>query len=198
MQSNVSPSRKSLLASLISGTFVLAARRRRQHAPYPPSEPLSVEQAQTATSSDDGDESRQQALAVSTGTWIKLVDEWRPFLVNGTQTVRYGSGSSWIQKTVTDSGECTNDFFGNDPAYGIVKSCELLVASPAPDFHEPFVRHGPDPYDCSPRSLASSAAATSWRTWRFSTRIFARRSTSSPTAPTTMATLCACSAMWPF
>lgn len=50
--------------------------------------------------------------------------------MSGTQTVRYGTGSSWIEKALTGAGQCTNAFFGRDPAYGIVKECQLLTAAP--------------------------------------------------------------------
>src|SRR5258706_16409279 len=47
--------------------------------------------------------------------WMKIATESQSFTVDGTQTVRYGTGSSWVQKDVTNSGQCTNAFFGNDP-----------------------------------------------------------------------------------
>ena len=65
-------------------------------------------------------------------TWTPIASEGQAFSVSGTQTVRYGSGSSWISRTVTDSGTCSNDFFGSDPLYGVVKQCQLASASPAP------------------------------------------------------------------
>jgi hypothetical protein len=57
--------------------------------------------------------------------WIRIAAEHESFTVNGTQTVRYGSNTSWIEKTVTSGGQCTNAFFGRDPLYGVVKRCEL-------------------------------------------------------------------------
>jgi alpha-L-rhamnosidase len=43
----------------------------------------------------------------------------------GTQTVAYGAGSSFTQKSLTAGTPCTNAVFG-DPAYGVVKSCFLV------------------------------------------------------------------------
>ena len=60
--------------------------------------------------------------------WTRIATEWQPFSVSGTQTVRYGSGTSWVTRSVTAAGYCTNEFFGTDPAYGIVKQCDLAVA----------------------------------------------------------------------
>ena len=57
--------------------------------------------------------------------WTKIADEDQGFSVSGTQTVRYGSGSTWITRTVTGNGTCTNAFFGNDPLYGVRKQCEV-------------------------------------------------------------------------
>lgn len=62
--------------------------------------------------------------AAQTVTWTKIADEFRSFAVSGTQVVRYGSGSTWIERTVTDGGNCTNTFFGRDPLPGITKQCQ--------------------------------------------------------------------------
>jgi len=57
--------------------------------------------------------------------WTQIANEGQSFSVSGTQTVRYGSGSSWITMSVTGSGSCSNAFFGSDPLYGVVKRCEV-------------------------------------------------------------------------
>jgi hypothetical protein len=67
-----------------------------------------------------------------TATWTKIADEKTSFTVSGTKTVRYGSDSRWIQKSVTGTGQCNNSFFGSDPADGVVKRCEVLSAGSAP------------------------------------------------------------------
>jgi hypothetical protein len=66
-----------------------------------------------------------------TTTWTKIASESQSFTVNGTQTVRYGAGSSWITKSVTNGGQCTNAYFGGDPAYGVVKQCEQASSTSA-------------------------------------------------------------------
>jgi uncharacterized repeat protein (TIGR02543 family) len=65
-------------------------------------------------------------FAILPPTWTRIAVENASFTVNGTQTVRYGAGSSWVQRSVTNSGQCTNAFFGSDPAWGVLKSCEVL------------------------------------------------------------------------
>ena len=50
--------------------------------------------------------------------------------MSGTQTVRYGVDTRWVQKSVTNGGPCTNTFFGTDPAFGVVKSCQISAAPP--------------------------------------------------------------------
>jgi hypothetical protein len=66
------------------------------------------------------------------GSWTRIATENQAFTVSGTQTVRYGSGSTWIQKSVAGSGQCTNSFFGSDPLFGIVKECQVQNAAAPP------------------------------------------------------------------
>ena len=74
--------------------------------------------------------------ATNPTTWSRIAVEGAAFNVSGTQTVRFGSGSSWITRTVTSSGSCTNAFFGNDPIFGVVKQCDVATtttgSTPAP------------------------------------------------------------------
>lgn len=70
------------------------------------------------------------AIAQTT-TWTRIASEGQSFTVNGSQTVRYGAGSSWLTRSVTNSGQCTNSFFGGDPAYGVVKQCEVAASTTA-------------------------------------------------------------------
>lgn len=79
---------------------------------------LSVKTATTGTS--------------GTPTYTNLVAEGASFSVTGTQTVRFGADTRWIQKSVTGSGQCTNTFFGSDPAYGTYKSCQLVTTASTP------------------------------------------------------------------
>ena len=60
-------------------------------------------------------------------SWTTIANEGERFTVSGTQTVRYGSGSTWITMQVNGSGECSNGAFGGDPLYGVVKECQTAV-----------------------------------------------------------------------
>jgi hypothetical protein len=71
---------------------------------------------------------RVQALAAGDSGWTKVADENQEFDVQGTRTVRYGSGSSWISRTVSGHAACSNAWFGDDPAFGVVKQCEIEPA----------------------------------------------------------------------
>ena len=94
-----------------------------------------------------------------------LATEGGTFSVGGTQTVRYGAGSRWVQKLVTGSGDCTNGFFGSDPAPGTVKFCELsAVAAPSPapgPAPTPTTTLGPAPAPAS-APAPSAPSITAW------------------------------------
>ncbi len=70
--------------------------------------------------------------AAAAAARIQIAIEGQAFTVSGTQTVRYGADARWVQKAVTSGGSCTNVFFGVDPAYGVLKSCQILSAPPPP------------------------------------------------------------------
>jgi hypothetical protein len=65
---------------------------------------------------------RIAAGAVVSSTRTKIASEGEAFSLGGATTVQYGVNSAWISKTLS-AGQCTNEFFGSDPAVGIVKSC---------------------------------------------------------------------------
>ena len=97
------------------------------------------------------------------GTWAFLADEWQAFTVSGTQTVRYGQGTTWIQRSVTDGGVCSNTFFGQDPLPGIVKRCELLVAPPPPpDGTWTFIADEWQPFTVSGTQTVRYGQGTTW------------------------------------
>ena len=64
------------------------------------------------------------------GILAKLADEGGSFSVTGMGTVRYGAGTSFVEKSVTGTGQCTNDFFGSDPLVGSGKACYLFTPTP--------------------------------------------------------------------
>ncbi|AKJ28350.1 hypothetical protein [Caldimonas brevitalea] len=93
------------------------------------------------------DEGDAQSLAAR---WVRIANEYQSFTVQGTQTVRYGLDTRWVQKRVSGSGQCTNAFFGSDPARGVDKVCERLESDVPPgnarygDFRGASVGHNAD------------------------------------------------------
>ena len=71
----------------------------------------------------------QTSASTATSDWTRIAVEGASFTVSGTQTVRYGAGSAWITKSVTGSGACTNDYFGSDPAFNVVKECQVAATA---------------------------------------------------------------------
>ena len=65
------------------------------------------------------------------GTLAKLTDEGGSFTLAATGTVRYGAGTSFVELSVTGTGQCTNEFFGSDPLVGTGKACFLFTPAPA-------------------------------------------------------------------
>jgi hypothetical protein len=61
-----------------------------------------------------------------------MANEGQSFTLSSSSTVRYGVDTRWIQKTLSGTVPCTNSFFGSDPAYGVVKECDVLVSSSTP------------------------------------------------------------------
>ena len=88
------------------------------------------------------------------GLWTFIASENQSFSVSGTQLVRYGNEwVAWVQKSVTGPGQCSNAFFGSDPAPGKGKVCELQSAAvfrrgavvlPSVDIDEPAPIDAPD------------------------------------------------------
>jgi hypothetical protein len=82
------------------------------------------------TETESSVDSRESPLAVSgSGSWVKVSSEDKWFTVGSSQTVRFGTGSSWIEKVVSGTAPCTRTYFGGDPALNVVKECD--VWSPA-------------------------------------------------------------------
>jgi hypothetical protein len=82
--------------------------------------------------------------APTTATWTKIADEKTSFTVSGTKTVRFGAGTRWVEKQVTNQGDCNRFFFNNgvDPVPGVLKRCEVLTevaGTPAPAVPAPTV-----------------------------------------------------------
>jgi len=69
-------------------------------------------------------------------TWVEVAKEWGNFTINpGPKTVRFGTGSSWIEKSLTGTWQCNFQTFGGDPAVGQSKVCQVYqtdVVTPPP------------------------------------------------------------------
>jgi len=74
------------------------------------------------------------APAPAPATWTACASEGSTCSVSGTVEVRYGSGSTFVTKTVTGAIACTNAAFGTDPTPNVLKSCSYtaVTASPTP------------------------------------------------------------------
>ncbi len=85
---------------------------------------------------EEADEVRQveAAAALAEPSWVHLANHPDAFSVTGTQLVRFGVDTRWVEKVVTGSGWCTNSYFGFNPAVGVLKTCQLQVngTPPAP------------------------------------------------------------------
>lgn len=62
-------------------------------------------------------------------TWVRIAAEHDAFTITGTRAVRYGAGSSWVERTMTGRGTCDNVFFGRDPAVDVLKECQALMGA---------------------------------------------------------------------
>jgi beta-glucanase (GH16 family) len=62
--------------------------------------------------------------AATTGQWTFCANENGQCVFTGTQTVRYGAGSSFVSKSLSWNAACNNNTFG-DPAPGKAKHCEV-------------------------------------------------------------------------
>ncbi len=65
------------------------------------------------------------AAATTGGSWTKVADENGGFTLSSTRLVRYGAGSSWIERSLSGTVSCSNATFG-DPIAGVAKECDLL------------------------------------------------------------------------
>src|SRR5689334_17065301 len=60
-------------------------------------EASSAAAASTDTTSAAAEADSKDASALATSTWTKVADEFGSFTLSSARTVRFGSGSSWIQ-----------------------------------------------------------------------------------------------------
>ena len=88
----------------------------------------------TDSVSTSAEEGRSRALTTPPAdfTYAFIAAEGSTFAVASPRFVRYGSGNTWIYRYINSTGQCTNEFFGQDPLYGVVKSCEGQSVTPPP------------------------------------------------------------------
>lgn len=117
------------------------------------------------------------AHAAAQGVYTRIADEGQSFSIKGTQTVRYGANSTWIEREVSGDARCTNDFFGQDPLNGVKKWCETVPGSARPQPSASAAAQAPEnaPAAAAPRAVSPSGpmpAAARWGTPRESARFF--------------------------
>ena len=96
--------------------------------------------------------------------WVTAERENQSFTIGNPQRVRYGIDSRWIEKTLTGNVICSNDFFGADPAVGVVKQCQIFQpgavgALPAP---KPIPIPIPAPAPAPAPPPAAGPQVTAW------------------------------------
>ncbi len=64
--------------------------------------------------------------------WVTVAKEGSSFTVVGTKLIRYGSGTSWVEKTLSGTIICNNTFFGRDPLSGVYKHCDVYNGTVIP------------------------------------------------------------------
>ena len=109
MQPDFQPHRKALLVSLMASAFLVTACGGGGGG-------QAADPGADAADVVDGTES---ALALR--RWTKIAGEGGSFAVSNLSTVRFGTGSSWVKKSVIGAGVCNVEFFGSDPAVGQAK-----------------------------------------------------------------------------
>ena len=129
--------------------------------------PADTEVALSASASKQSGAPDATALAVRNGDndaipeWLPAVAEGQSFSAGDGKTVRFGAGEHWIEKLLSGEVQCTNDFFGRDPIYGVFKACEVRapVAAPSPVPPSPT----PPPPTPSPSPVAWQQVAVEWQ-----------------------------------
>ncbi len=62
--------------------------------------------------------------------WAFVADEWQTFTLPAPGRVRYGAGTTWVERDLgAGAASCSSLFFGGDPLPGVVKRCEVLASS---------------------------------------------------------------------
>ena len=65
------------------------------------------------------------AVAATDGAWSFCAGENGQCVFTGAQTVRYGSGTTFVSQSLSWAATCSNSAFGTDPTPGVAKHCEV-------------------------------------------------------------------------
>jgi hypothetical protein len=66
-----------------------------------------------------------QGVPALAAAWLKIADEGQGFTAIPGTPARFGVTDKWVYKTVSGLTVCDLNTFGSDPAYGVVKVCEI-------------------------------------------------------------------------
>jgi hypothetical protein len=81
---------------------------------------------QSALSEDFGEMRQAMAATTATTSWAQVANEWKFFTLTKSSTVRFGSGSKWVQRTLAaGKAYCGVSTFGSDPAPGTSNVCQV-------------------------------------------------------------------------
>jgi hypothetical protein len=69
----------------------------------------------------------------------EIAVEGASFTVAASTVVSFGAGTRWVQKTVSGTGQCTNAFFGSDPAPYTPKGCYVVPGGTTTPVTSPVV-----------------------------------------------------------
>lgn len=75
------------------------------------------------------------STSTSTAPWTNFTTEGVSFSTSQAATIRYGTATQFVEKSVTGAYLCGNSAFGSDPAPGVLKSCwaqDTAIVSAAP------------------------------------------------------------------
>jgi glucose/arabinose dehydrogenase len=132
------------------------------------SAPQVASSAQALPEESDDVRQIEAAAALAEVTWVHLANHPDAFTVDGTQLVRFGVDTRWVEKYVTGNGWCTNSFFGFNPAVGVLKTCELQVNGTPPPPPPPsttvwtHIADHPQPFTVVGTKLVRFGVDTRW------------------------------------
>lgn len=88
----------------------------------------SNDDAAAAAASEESPTAQAQAVTTTT-TWQRVAMENQTFTLAAATQVRFGTGTSWVTKTLSGTVTCSNKTFGKDPAVGSYKQCDIPVTT---------------------------------------------------------------------